>query len=86
MTEKTHMKVLLIGFGNVGQKIADIIVFEKNKFPGLNGLKINIVGIITRSKGSLANQKGVNISRALKEIKRAGSFCFTKTKTPCRGK
>ncbi|MCK4343926.1 MAG: hypothetical protein KAX05_01470 [Bacteroidales bacterium] len=74
MTEKTHIKVLLIGFGNVGQKIADIIVFEKNKFPGLNGLKINIVGIITRSRGSLANQKGVNISRALKEIKSTESF------------
>ena len=74
MTEKTHIKVLFIGFGNVGKKIADIILFEKNKFPGLKGLKINIVGIITRSKGSLANQKGVNISRALKEIKSMESF------------
>ena len=74
MTEKTHIKVLFIGFGNVGKKIADIIVFEKNKFPELKGLKINIVGIITRSKGSLANQKGVNISRALKEIKSIESF------------
>lgn len=26
MTEKTHMKVIFIGFGNVGQKIADILV------------------------------------------------------------
>jgi len=74
MTRNTRLKVLLIGFGNVGQKIADIIVFEKNKFPGLNYLKINIVGIFTRSRGSLANQKGVNISRALKEIKSTESF------------
>lgn len=47
------MKILLVGFGHVGRKVAEIMVMEKNKYPGLDVAAFSIAGIITRRHGSL---------------------------------
>lgn len=70
------MKALLIGFGNVGQKIAGILI-EKRKYPGLSSLNLSVTGIFTRTRGCLADPSGIDISRATKQIRDKGHFSAT---------
>jgi len=68
----------LIGFGNVGQKLASLLTIEKDNFSQLNhtGLhsRIRVIGITTLTKGSLYNKNGIDLVQALKEIKTEGQF------------
>ena len=40
------MRALLLGFGNVGRAAADILV-RRDQYPGLAGLDLSVVGIVT---------------------------------------
>lgn len=71
------MKVLFVGFGNVGQKIAEILYVEREKHPRTHILDLSIIGIVTKSRGSLVNNNGVDIVRALEEIRDQGRFSWT---------
>jgi homoserine dehydrogenase len=68
------MRVLLIGFGNVGRQVCRILMLERARFPGLADLDVTVVGIVTRSRGVLANAAGVDPVRALREVDAAGRF------------
>lgn len=73
--DKRQMKVLLIGFGNVGRQVAKILTRERDRFPALAPLNLKFVGIIGRSKGSLVNQdKGIDLQTALEEVEKHGAF------------
>jgi len=77
--------VVLIGFGNVGQKLASLLTIEKDNFSQLNhtGLhsRIRVIGITTGTKGSLYNKNGIDLVQALKEIKTEGQFLKKKGNT-----
>lgn len=66
------MRVLLLGFGNVGQKLAEILTAERHEHPGLGGLDLEFAGIFTRSHGSLAGS--IELETALREFRAAGRF------------
>jgi homoserine dehydrogenase len=66
------MRVLLLGFGNVGQKLADILTVERHRHPGLQGLDFSAVGIFTRSHGALAGD--IDLARALERVRAGGRF------------
>jgi homoserine dehydrogenase len=68
------MKALFIGFGNVGRKVASILARERERFPNLKDLAIEPVGIVTRSKGSLADPEGLDFSEALSMMEELGRF------------
>lgn len=68
------MKALFIGFGHVGQKIAEILFLEREKFPGLSSIDLSITGLFTKSKGSLTDPCSVNIPVALHKIRQNGYF------------
>ncbi|MBM4161321.1 MAG: homoserine dehydrogenase [Ignavibacteria bacterium] len=68
------MRALFIGFGNVGQKVAEVLFVEREKHPRLVNLNLSIIGIVTKSRGSLVNNAGVNVVRALKDIQDIGRF------------
>jgi len=68
------MKALFIGFGNVGRKVASILAREREKFPNLKDLRIEPVGIVTRSKGSLADPEGLDFNEALSMMEELGRF------------
>ncbi len=68
------MRVLLIGFGNVGRRACRLLTLERTRFPGLADLDPAVVGIVTRSRGALANAAGVDLLRALREMEAAGRF------------
>ncbi|MGC9490746.1 MAG: homoserine dehydrogenase [Thermovirgaceae bacterium] len=68
------MKVLFVGFGNVGRKVASILAREREKFPNLKDLEIAPVGIVTGSKGSLADPEGLDFNEALSMMEDLGRF------------
>ena len=67
------MKTLFIGFGHVGQKIAEIIT-EKKKYPGLNSLNLSVTGIYTKTRGVLTDPSGIDIPNALRQFRQEGHF------------
>lgn len=68
------MKALVIGFGHVGQKVAEILYLEKEKFPGLSSLDLSIIGLYTKSRGALMDPSGIDIPSALHQIRNQGHF------------
>lgn len=69
------MKVLFIGFGNVGKTIASILTVERSRFPGMSFLDDLVpIGIVTRRGGSLVDPEGVDLCIALEEMKSKGRF------------
>ena len=67
------MRMLLIGFGVVGQSFAELVLSEKAKLARDFGLKPKIVGIVD-SKGAACSPEGIDISKALSSKKSHGSL------------
>ena len=60
------MKLLLLGFGNVGRRLAEILV-DRASYPGLADLDVSIIGITTGSRGGVAGPGGLDLRRVLSE-------------------
>jgi homoserine dehydrogenase len=71
------MKALFVGFGNVGRKVAEILFVEQDKHPNVQGLDLSIIGIVTKSRGSLVNNNGVDVAKAIQEMRELGRFSWT---------
>jgi homoserine dehydrogenase len=67
------MRVLLVGFGVVGQSFAELVVSEGAKLGRDFGLKPKIVGIVD-SKGAACSPEGIDISKALGSKRSSGSL------------
>ena len=63
------MKLLFIGFGNVGRKVAEIFSVEKEKYPKLKEYNPKIIGIFTKSHGAVVSEDGVNLPEAILNYK-----------------
>ena len=70
-------RVLFIGFGNVGQKVVEILFLERDRHANIQNLHLTIVGVVTKSHGSLVNNNGVDMVKALQEIRDGGRFSWT---------
>jgi homoserine dehydrogenase len=75
--ESKPIRALFIGFGNVGQKVAEILFHQREKHPNVQSLNLCVVGIVTKSRGSLVNNNGVDVLKALQEIREGGRFSWT---------
>ena len=67
------MKILLIGFGVVGQGLAEILQSKAAQLEREQGFTATIVGVVTGSKGSLFHADGLDIAELLAAA-RSGSF------------
>jgi len=67
------MRVLLIGFGVVGQSFAELVMSERAKLARDFGLKPKIVGVVD-SKGAACSPEGIDILNALSSKRSAGSL------------
>jgi homoserine dehydrogenase len=67
------LRALLVGFGHVGRAVAGVLA-SGARYPGLAGLDLAIVGIVTGSHGALVDPRGLDLSRALDEWRRQGRF------------
>ena len=59
------MRLLFVGFGTVGQGLAELIIRKKELLSNTYGLDIQVVGIADKIKGSVLNPDGINLSEAL---------------------
>ncbi len=73
-TKSVQPKLLFIGFGNVGRKVAEVLISPKEKFPKLAGFNPIVVGIFTNSHGAIINQHGVNLEKTFNEFEKSGRF------------
>ncbi|UCG60789.1 MAG: homoserine dehydrogenase [Candidatus Zixiibacteriota bacterium] len=65
------MKLLLIGFGTVGQGLAELLIEKRNTLLEQYKLDIQVVGISDMLKGSLYDAKGLDLDKVL-EVAKAG--------------
>ena len=62
------VRLVLIGFGNVGRALARLILSKDAELQEAHALSLKIVGIGTGSHGAAANPEGLDLSRALQLI------------------
>ena len=67
------MKLLLLGFGNVGCRFVEILA-DRDSHPGLADLDVSIVGITTGSRGAAVDPGGLDPRRVLARIAGSGRF------------
>ncbi len=70
--EADALRALFLGFGQVGREVARLLV-HRDEHPGLAGLDLRVVGIVTGVHGALADPAGLDLAAAL-EAYRSGGF------------
>lgn len=74
MTHFWGPRLLLLGFGNVGRRVVEILA-DPSSYPGIEDLgDFLVVGIVTRSRGATVNPRGLDLRRVLEEWNREGRF------------
>jgi homoserine dehydrogenase len=59
------MRLIFLGFGTVGQGLAELLVEKKAALARQYGFKPVVVGIADMLKGNVYNPKGINLKKAL---------------------
>ena len=68
------MRLLLIGFGTVGQGLAELLVDKKNILKDKYGLEVKVVGIADMLKGSVYNAGGIDLVNCLEAARSGGKI------------
>ena len=76
------LRAVFVGFGNVAQRMAAMLTEEREKFPGLAGLDLQTVGIMTRQRGALVDPAGIDLGRALGDFRENGHFAPARMTVP----
>lgn len=75
MNALINLRVVLIGFGNVGQGFVSLLMDKERELADKHGLMLNVVGVATRSKGVLYHPAGLKLDLLLESAQR-GTFEF----------
>jgi homoserine dehydrogenase len=63
-----HYRLALIGFGNVGQALAELLMRKQDELWQAHQIEWSVVAIVTGSHGSAVNPQGIDLSEALSAI------------------
>ncbi len=69
-----ELAIGLIGFGNVGKALAQLVELKNPSLREHYGLNISIMGIATNRHGTAIDPHGLDISRALEAVEQQGSI------------
>jgi homoserine dehydrogenase len=69
----TALRLLLLGFGNIGGKLAELLP-DRASHPALADLDAAVVGIVTGRRGAVANADGIDLVAAAAHLRARGSF------------
>lgn len=69
-----EIKIALLGFGNAGQAFAKLLIEKSNEIAKTYETKVVVVAIATRSKGTVIDEKGLNLEEIILEIEKNGKF------------
>jgi len=67
-------KIAMIGFGNVGQGLADILIRKRAELKRRHGYEFKVVAISDFRLGSVYQAEGINLKRAIDAVKKKGSL------------
>lgn len=68
------INVALLGFGNLGQSVARILLEKKEEIEKEYGTAVNVVAITTKTRGNLVDAWGIDLERVLNNIQETGVF------------
>ena len=68
------LKLVLLGFGNVGQAFAKLLLVKKRELADIYETEVLITGVATAAEGSLLANEGIDIKKALFDIATRGCF------------
>jgi homoserine dehydrogenase len=64
------MRLMLLGFGTVGQGLAELLLQKQSMLKDKYGLEFQVVGISDMLKGSITRPAGIDLSAALEKVKK----------------
>ncbi|MBN1678163.1 MAG: hypothetical protein JW880_06450 [Candidatus Thermoplasmatota archaeon] len=62
------LRLALVGFGNVGQQFARLLMAKRDWLLRKKGLDVEVLAIATRSRGSLLSKRALDLERVLSAI------------------
>lgn len=68
------LRLAMIGFGNVGQEFARLLISRRDWLLKYKSLDVEILSIATKTRGALSSKKPLDIERVLKELNNNGSL------------
>lgn len=69
-----ELKVALVGFGDIGQAFAKILVEKDEEIKKKFDTRISVVSIATKTRGNLVDAWGIDLYKALMSIRNSGKF------------
>jgi homoserine dehydrogenase len=69
------MRLIFVGFGTVGQGLAELLIEKKDLLSSMYGLEPVVVGISDEMKGSALNPEGIDLVEALGLVKAEKLLC-----------
>jgi homoserine dehydrogenase len=63
------LRVAIIGFGNVGQEFARLLLSKRDWLLRKKGLDVEVMAIATRSRGSLISKSAIDLGNVLEHLK-----------------
>lgn len=75
------MRLIFVGFGTVGQGLAELLVGKKDLLSRVYDLEPVVVGISDEMKGSVLNPAGLDLTEALELVKSEKLLCDMETGT-----
>ncbi len=72
--KKKLLRAVIVGFGNVGQKMAAMLTEEREKYPGLADLELQPIAIFTGRHGGLVDARGIDLAKALRPRREEKNF------------
>ncbi len=68
------LRVAIIGFGNVGQEFARLLLAKRDWLLKKKGLDVEVLAIVTRSKGSLVSKNAIDLAKVLEHLRDLGTL------------
>jgi homoserine dehydrogenase len=68
------LRVAIIGFGNVGQEFARLLLSKRDWLLRKKGLDVEVLAIATRSRGSLISKNAIDLGNVLEHLKDRGTL------------
>jgi len=69
-----EFKIAMLGFGSAGRAFAKLLTDKNEEISNKYGYQIKVVAIVTKSKGSMVDEKGINLKSALSDIETLNHF------------
>ncbi|OGS44307.1 MAG: hypothetical protein A3K76_06860 [Euryarchaeota archaeon RBG_13_57_23] len=68
------LRLAIIGFGNVGQEFARMLLVKREWLLRNRGLDVEVLAIATKTKGSLLSRTAIDLEKVLSHLKTNGTF------------